>query len=83
MFLRWNPDITSGYWGFRGYALKKMAITSAGFELEANFFAQAAKKRLKAVCVPITYAKRVGKAKLSFVDALKIVPKLLEERVSG
>jgi dolichol-phosphate mannosyltransferase len=83
LFLRWNPDITSGYWGFRGLALKKLDITSHGFELEANLFAQSAKKGLKAVCVPITYGKRVGTAKLSFLDALKIVPKLLSERLSG
>jgi len=82
LFLQWNPDITSGYWGFRGSALKKMRITAQGFDLEANLFGQAAKKGLKACCVPINYRKRLGEAKLSFVDALKIIPRLLAERFS-
>ncbi len=83
LFLRWNPDITSGYWGFRGSALKKMIITADNFDLEANIFAQSAKKGLKAVCVPISYSKRVGKSKLSSLDALRIVPRLIAERLSG
>lgn len=83
LFLSWNPDITSGYWGFRGSALKKMRITAQGFDLEANLFAQAAKKGLKACCVPINYRKRLGEAKLSFLEALRILPRLLAERFSS
>ncbi len=83
LFFTWNPDITSGYWGFRGSALRKMNITAEGFELEANLFGQASKRGLKTRCFPINYRKRLGEAKLSFVDALKIIPRLLHERLSA
>lgn len=83
LFLKFNPDICTGVWGFKGSALKKMKITAKGFELEANLFAQTAKKRLKFATVPIAYGARKGKEKLVFTDAFKIVAKLFQERLSS
>jgi glycosyltransferase involved in cell wall biosynthesis len=82
LFLRWNPDICTGYWGFRGEALKKLRIDAQGFELEANIFTQAAKRGFGVAVVPVSYAKRAGEAKLTTLDAFKILLKLLKDRLS-
>ncbi len=82
LFLRWNPDICTGYWGFRGSALKKLRITANGFDLEANLFSEAAKKGIACANVPVGYAKRKGVAKLTFIDALGIVVRLVQDRFS-
>ncbi|MBI3588089.1 glycosyltransferase [Candidatus Micrarchaeota archaeon] len=83
LYLHYNPDICTGYWGFRGSALVALApaITAKGFDLEADLFSQSAKKGLKMRLVPISYSKRVGKSKLSFPDGLKIVTRLLQDRL--
>jgi glycosyltransferase involved in cell wall biosynthesis len=80
LFLRWNPDICTGYWGFRGSALKKMKIRSKGFDLEADLFCQIVKKELSHKIVPINYYTRVGERKLNYFDALIIVSRLVIER---
>jgi len=80
LFFLWHPDVTTGYWAFSGRALKKMQLTSNGFDLEADLFAQTAKKGLSFATVRVDYQKRVGQAKLSYVDAFKIVLALLKYR---
>lgn len=82
LFLKWNPDICTGYWGFRGSALKRLNITAEKFELEANLFTQSCKKGLSIKTVPISYEKRVGEAKLKLWDSVAIVSKLVKERFS-
>lgn len=83
LFLKWNPDITTGYWGFRGSALKKMSITANRFELEADLFAETCLKRLNFKSIPVSYEKRIGESKLTWSDAFKITLKLVQKRVFG
>ncbi len=82
IFLKWHPDFTTGYWAFRGSALKKMSVSAQGFDLEANLFVQTAKKNLKLAIVPVDYRKRIGTAKLSSLDAFKILFSLIKYRFS-
>ncbi len=80
LFLRYNPDICSGYVGFRGNALKKLALRSRTFTLEANIFAESAKKGLSMSLVSVSYRRREGVSKLTLFDGPKIVLALLRER---
>lgn len=73
LYFKWHPDVTSGYWALRGSALKKICVDAQGFELEANLFAETAKKGLKLQIVPVGYQKRLGKVKFSPLDALKVL----------
>jgi hypothetical protein len=83
LFLTWNPDICTGYWGFRGGALRQIRVTAAGFELEANLFTQCAKHHLKMQVVRVNYTKREGEAKLTTLDAWKILLRLLSDRFTS
>lgn len=80
LFLKWHSDFTTGYWAFKGSALKKMQVTAQGFNLEANLFAETAKRNLSLIVVPVEYGKRVGTAKLSTFDAFKILFSLIKYR---
>jgi len=84
LFWHWNPDICTGYWAFRGKALKKLKqqLTAKKFELEADLFSTACKLKLSHTSVPVSYAKRKGESKLMFTDALKILLKIIEARFS-
>ncbi len=84
LFWHWNPDICTGYWAFRGKALKKLKqkLTAKKFELEADLFTTACKLGLRHASVPVSYAKRKGESKLMFTDALKILLKIIEARFS-
>ncbi len=80
LYLNYNQDICTGYWGFKGSALKKLKIDALKFDLEANIFAQAIKKKLSFGHIWVDYKKRVGEAKLKTMDALFIISKLFKER---
>jgi glycosyltransferase involved in cell wall biosynthesis len=82
-FLKWNPDICTGYWGFRGSSLKRIKIKARGFDLESNLFCQIAKKRLRHRIIKIDYYPRVGLRKLKASDALVIIRRIITERFSG
>lgn len=74
-------DVCTGMWGFKFKALKSMVLNSTGFEIEAELFAQATKSNLRMAEVPISYRRRDGAPKLSFVkDAMKIAAKLARKR---
>lgn len=83
LYFCWNPDICTGYWAFRGSALKRIRIDATRFDLEANLFAQACKKGLSTGRVDIEYHPRVGEGKLKARDALHIIARLFRERLSG
>ena len=83
LFFRWNPDICTGYWGFRGSALKKIKIDAKGFDLEANLYTQIIKKGLRHKIIKIVYSKRIGEAKLRVSDAVLIIKRLISERKRG
>ena len=73
-------DLCSGMRGFTKKAYKKMLIDAPHFEVEANFFAEAAKKKLKSCEVPIEYRKRGGQSKLTAWHGIRIGMYLLTKR---
>jgi len=73
-------DLCSGLWAFRKEAYKKMRITAPHFELEANFFTECMRKKMKLCEVPIEYKKRGGTAKISVADGFRIFSFLLSNR---
>jgi glycosyltransferase involved in cell wall biosynthesis len=76
-----NSDICSGFWAFSKKAYKSLVIDAPHFELEANFFTEAAKKKLRLCEVPITYTVRQGETKLSAMHGFHIAWYLLARRV--
>jgi len=82
LFGKWT-DICTGYWGFRGSALKELDIKSDGFDLEANIFASMCKKGMSYRHVPVKHGKRAGERKLKSTDAIIIVKRLFSERFSS
>jgi dolichol-phosphate mannosyltransferase len=83
LYFRLNRDLCSGYWAFRGHALKKMKINAKGFDLEANLWAEVCKRKLKFANLLIDYRKRVGMEKIRPFDAVKIILRLFKEKVAG
>ncbi|MEW6036064.1 MAG: glycosyltransferase family 2 protein [Candidatus Micrarchaeota archaeon] len=65
-------DVCSGFWAFRKRAYKAIEVNSKHFELEANFYAECAKKGIGICEVPITYGARRGKTKLSVLHGFEI-----------
>ncbi|MFH1393817.1 MAG: glycosyltransferase family 2 protein [Candidatus Micrarchaeota archaeon] len=74
-------DVCSGFWAFRKEAYKRMVIDAPHFELEANFFSQCAKLKLRLCEVPVSYGKRTGETKLSPLHGIKIGFYLLSHRL--
>jgi len=75
-------DVCSGLWGFRIAALKKFALTSNQFTLEADMFVNARKTHCRLEQVPITYRARLSgsDAKLRVSDGIKIGWFLIQQR---
>ncbi len=84
LYLNPTRDICTGYWIFKGSALKKLEkkLTATHFELEADLFSCACKEKMKIKKVPIRYEKRLGESKLGFKDAFIIIAKLISNRFS-
>jgi len=75
-------DVCTGYWGFTGKALKKLAVTADSFDLEADLLTQAMRKRARFATVPVSYAPRLGESKLTARHGVKIVARLVKGRFS-
>ena len=75
-----STDLCTGFWAFNKKAYKGMLIDAPHFELEANFFAQCAKKKMKLCEVPISYVARQGQAKLSPLHGFNIAWYLVSRR---
>ncbi|MFC2067684.1 glycosyltransferase family 2 protein [Chloroflexota bacterium] len=74
-------DLCTGYWGIRGEIIPKLKLRSDGFQLEAELFAQVAKRRYRLAEVPIYYRRRQTKAKLNqIIDGIKIGWTLISRR---
>jgi dolichol-phosphate mannosyltransferase len=74
-------DLCTGYWGFRGEAIKSLNLTTEGFQLEAELLTQIVKRGYKIGEIPILYRTRPGKAKLSVIkDGVKIAWLLVSRR---
>ncbi len=80
MYGKWNPDICTGYWAFKGSALKKMNITADKFDLEADLFSEVCRKKLRHRHIDTKYFPRVGERKLKTSDALLIIKRLVVNR---
>ena len=74
LFLCRTRDVCSGMWAFRKECLDKFNLTSAGFTLEADFFANTVLTGCKLKELPIEYRKRIqgDKTKLMMRDGLEI-----------
>ncbi len=73
-------DVCTGYWGFKGSALKKLAITADSFDLEADLLTQTMRQGLRFKVTPVTYSPRLGESKLTARHGVKIVKKLVKGR---
>ena len=62
-------DLCTGCWGFRREVVKGLNLDAIGFELEANMFAEIAKKGYRIGEVPIHYRRRLTPAKLRSLRA--------------
>jgi glycosyltransferase involved in cell wall biosynthesis len=74
-------DLCTGCWGFRNVVIKDLRLDACGFDLEANLFAQIAKKGYRIAEVPIGYRRRATPSKLhSLRDGCKIAGTLISRR---
>lgn len=74
-------DLCTGMWGFNTLALRQMDLDSNHFDLEAEMFAECAKRKLRIKEVPITYLPRMGRSKLiPTVAGFMILRKLIQRR---
>lgn len=74
-------DLCTGMWGFNSKALDTLELDSRHFELEAEMFAESAKKGLRIAEVPINYLPREGETKLVPLQAgFTILSKLMQRR---
>ncbi|HEX7474644.1 MAG TPA: glycosyltransferase family 2 protein [Dehalococcoidales bacterium] len=74
-------DLCTGCWGLRSKVVKELKLDADGFDLEANLFAQIAKKGYRIAEVPISYRRRLTPSKLnSLKDGLIIGRTLIEKR---
>jgi glycosyltransferase involved in cell wall biosynthesis len=81
LYLRWISDLCTGCWGFRGAVVKDLTLDACGFDLEANLFAQVAKKGYRIGEVPIDYRRRWTPSKLnSLRDGFIIARTLIGRR---
>ncbi len=77
----WISDLCTGCWGFRGAVVKDLRLDAIGFELEANMFAQIARKGYRIGEVPIAYRPRPTPTKLNrWRDGYRIARTLIKKR---
>jgi glycosyltransferase involved in cell wall biosynthesis len=66
-------DVCTGFWAYRGEAIRRLELAARGFEIEADMFAECVRKGLRIAEIPITYRAREDQPKLSSLrDGLKI-----------
>lgn len=78
-------DVCTGLWGFKRGALDKFGLTSEGFTLEVEFFANAMERKCCIQQLPIEYRARLGgsKPKLKISDGFRIALFLIKRRLSA
>lgn len=81
LYFKEISDVCSGFWAFKMGAYKIMKIDAPHFELEANFFVECARKKLKLCEVPISYGVRQGKTKLNPLYGISIGWYLISKRI--
>ena len=75
-------DVCSGFWAFRKGAYKAMAIDARHFSIEANFYAECARRKMSLCEVPITYGTRRGQTKLNVFHGFDIGLYLVRKRLA-
>jgi glycosyltransferase involved in cell wall biosynthesis len=74
-------DLCTGYWGLRRGVIEGLKLDAVGFELEANMFAEIAKKGYRIGEVPVDYRRRETQPKLGSVkDGFRIGRMLIKKR---
>jgi glycosyltransferase involved in cell wall biosynthesis len=76
-------DVCTGFWGYRGHAVRRLELEAPGFEIEADMFVECVRKGLRIAEIPITYRARADQPKLSSLrDGLKIGLFLCKRRLN-
>ena len=76
-------DICTGLWGYRGHAIRGLELTAEGFAIEADMFAECARKGFRIAEIPIAYSSRKDQPKLSSLkDGMKIGTFLFKKYIS-
>lgn len=66
-------DLCTGFWGYKGDAIRRFELGARGFEIEADMFAECVRKGLHIAEIPVTYRARADQPKLSSIrDGVKI-----------
>jgi glycosyltransferase involved in cell wall biosynthesis len=66
-------DVCTGFWAYRGEAIRRLELVARGFEIEADMFTECVRNGLRIAELPITYRARADRPKLSSLrDGLKI-----------
>jgi dolichol-phosphate mannosyltransferase len=73
-------DLCTGYWAFKGSALKKLRVTASSFDLEADLFSNVVKYNLALSNVRISYRKRIGREKIRFYHGILILWRIFFNR---
>lgn len=77
-----TSDLCSGYWAFNRLAWESISIRATGFDLEANLFTEANKKKLRIGSIPVYYRARQGsRPKLKFGHGFLIAKWLIKEKL--
>ena len=75
-------DLCTGYWAFTRKAIDRLQLNSMRFEIEAEMYTSAVRRKLSIGQVPISYKPRKGFAKLGSVrDGTSIARKLIIRRI--
>jgi len=75
-------DLCTGYWAFTRKAIDRLQLNSMRFEIEAEMYTSAVRRKLSIGQVPISYQRRKGFAKLGSVkDGTSIARKLIIRRI--
>lgn len=75
-------DLCTGYWGLTRRVVETIELNAKGFELEADMFAEIAKRGYDIAEVPICYRRRTTPSHLSSLkDGIKIGWTLLTKRL--
>lgn len=84
LYMHHVVDLCSGLWGFRKESADKFKLSSRGFTLEADMFANAVKQGCRIEQIPIAYGAREkgDVSKLKIMDGIRIVQFLLKKRFS-
>jgi glycosyltransferase involved in cell wall biosynthesis len=84
LYQRRISDVCTGHWGFRGEVVKDLNLKATGFDLEAEFFSQLARRGYSIAELPIYYRRRSSPPKLrSLRDGTRIGWALITRRFTG